>query len=618
MPSPFNDTFWSEIFSDERICIFMQIASVIGAGLSLYATRITVFALIPAIVLLGFAILLAYNSQHRLISLIIIGLFTSLILSLRFDYLPWGDPWFEYGMIRRILMYQSISPSVYPSQLPVLHVIVASVSLLSAMDPLILLKYCIPPLSVIAIVVIYWWTKDITSKETAFFAGLLLLSGTPYLHWTTQGVRETLGIALFILALYLSFRSIRDLKPGFFAVSLLLIIGLVLTHHLSALIFLGVWIVISLVFLYLVCDEQNLRRTSLIGGIITSVTILAITVWWMGRLTYEFSELSGLANSVFHSDYGIPLLLVSMVVLYLIPVLVPDKIRILKMLVQHFLIRKKIIYAFVLICSVIGCVVVLNFVLGAASFSLTYPLPMLFNGICIAILSLIGVYYFLENDRLFILAWIGLLSLALVLSMSNLVPFVDPLRLMEFLYIPLAIIAACGLSRVAQFANSGIIVSVFLTALILISIVTAFPAPVFFGQSFNPGHPLYDNRSLVIQHDPTEIFAISWLDNNNARGDINTDVAVGYAARALISSESSIVQTEYPFIRDGGYLHPAGVTSKQHYLVVLSRMTRYLEFGVQWMKEKKPLDEAALSKIEYGCNRLYDNGNAVVYSYYSL
>jgi len=47
-------------------------------------------------------------------------------------------------------------------------------------------------------------------------------------------------------------------------------------------------------------------------------------------------------------------------------------------------------------------------------------------------------------------------------------------------------------------------------------------------------------------------------------------------------------------------------------------MTRYLEFGVQWMKEKKPLDEAALSKIEYGCNRLYDNGNAVVYSYYSL
>jgi hypothetical protein len=615
MPVPSDEDRRPVFFSDECTRIIAQIASALGAGLFLYTSRITVVALLPAIVLLGVAVLLAYNSQHKLFSLITIGLFTSLILSLRFDYLPWGDPWYEYGMILRILTTQSISPSVISFQFPVLHVIVATLSLFTGVDPLLLLKYCIPPLSVIAIVVIYLWVKEISSAETAFFAGLLLLSGTPYLHWTTQGVRETLGIALFILALYISFRSIRNHKPEVLAASLLLIIGLVLTHPLSALIFLGVWIVLSLVFLYLVCKRENVRRTSLITGIITATTILAITAWWMGRLTYEFSQFSGLVNSLFHSDYGIPLLLVSMMVLYLIPVLVPDQILAFQGLVQRILIWRKIIYAVLLIGSVIGCVVVLNFVLGKSTFFLTYPLPMLFNGICIIVLCLIGLYYFLEKDRLFVVAWVAVLSSALVLSMSSLVPFVDPLRLMEFLYIPLVIISACGLSRIAQFVNSRIIVSVLLTALVLIGIVTTFPALVFFGQPFEPGHPLYDNRSLIIDHNPTEISAILWLDANKAKGEIESDVYVGYPARAIILVDSLTVQTEYTFVREAGYPHDVRTSSEQHYLIILPRMKEYLEFGGQWMKERQPLDETEFSTIESECNRLYDSGNAVIYSF---
>jgi len=614
MPIP-SGKLRPDFFSDEHTRIVVQIASVLGAGLFLYTSRITLMALIPAIILLGIAVFLAYNSRHRLFSLILIGLFTTLVLSIRFDYLPWVDPWFEYGMIRRILVYQSISPSVYPAQLPVLHVIVASLSLFTGIDPLLLLKYCIPPLSIIAIVVIYLWTKEISSAGTAFFAGMLLLSGTPYLHWTTQGVRETLGIALFILALYLSFRSIRDHKPGFLAVALLLIVGLVLTHHLSAMIFLGVWIVVSLVFLYLMCERDNVRKTSLIAGIITATTILAITAWWMGRLTYEFSEFSGLLNSLFHSEYGIPLLLVSMTILYLIPVLVPEKISALHALVQRILAGKKIIYAVVLIGSVIGCIVAINFVLGKSAFFLSYPLPMLFNGICISVLALIGLYYFLDKDRLFILVWVAVLSLALVLSMSGLVKFVDPLRLMEFLYIPLTLIAACGLSRVAQGIQCKVLVSLLLTIFVLISIVTAFPALVFFGQPFEPGHPLYDNRSLVIQHDPTEISALIWLDSKAYRGEIESDAYVGYSARAIILADSPAIQTEYTFIRKEGYPHAVGASAHQNYLVILARMKEYLEFGGQWMTEKQPLTRTEFSKIEHDCNRMYDSGNTVIYSF---
>ena len=70
--------------------------------------------LVPAVVLLGLAVFLAGYSRHRLFSIILIGLFTALILSLRFDYLTWGDPWSEYGMIQGIIAYHSLDPSVYP------------------------------------------------------------------------------------------------------------------------------------------------------------------------------------------------------------------------------------------------------------------------------------------------------------------------------------------------------------------------------------------------------------------------------------------------------------------------------------------------------------------------
>ena len=86
-----------------------------------------------------------------------------------------------------------------------------------------MLKFIIPPLSVIALYAVYRFTKNISSStKTAFFAGILLLCGTPYLHWTTQAVRETMGIALFALALYVSFTAIQSHKKQYLLLSLLL------------------------------------------------------------------------------------------------------------------------------------------------------------------------------------------------------------------------------------------------------------------------------------------------------------------------------------------------------------------------------------------------------------
>ena len=519
-------------------------------------------------------------------------------------------------MIQRILAYHSIDPSIYPIQLPVLHLIVAALSLFSDVNSLDLLKYIIPLLSVIGLYAVYRFTKEISSStKTAFFAGILLLCGTPYLHWIAQGVRETLGIALFALAFYISFTAIQSYKKQYLLLSLLLVGGLVLTHNLSSMIFFISWIAVSLVYLYLICDMKRIRTISLFSLLIALFTVIFIVVWGMVRSGYEYAEFNNLMNTIYHSDFGIILFILSLIILYLIPLIIPDKITELRSLGTRIFFWKKTIYTFFIIGTLMGSGVVLLFVLGKSGFILSYPLPMFFNGLCMVFLALIGLYYFLEIDRLHVLAWIAALALFLVLTMSAIIPFVDPLRIMEFLYIPLAIIAAFGMTRIAESIGSRWIFSIILASLVVISIITSFPSVVFWGQPFEQGHPLYDNRNWVIQHPASEILAISWLDSSRARGIIDTDAYTGYAARGIILTDSLTIQTAYPFIRENGYPHSTETDAQEHYLIILSRMTEYLEFSTQWMQEKNPLSDTDLKKINNECDLLYNNGKAKVYSF---
>jgi len=598
--------------------IALQVVSVLCAGLFLYSSRFYPIALLPVMLLIGLAVFLACYSRHRLFSILLIGIFISLVLSLRFDYLPWGDPWSEYEMVQRILAFQSLDPSVYPSQLPVIHVIVSTVSLFSGINSLDLLKYTLPPLSVIGLYAVYRFTKDISSSETAFFAGIILLCGTPYIHWTTQGVRETLGIAVFVLALYISFIAIRSHKKGYLFVSLLLIGGLTITHDLSVIMFLLAWIAISLTFLYLTCHMNMIRTTGLFSLLIASTAVIFIVAWGWGRSLYGYSQFISLINTIFHSELGIILFIASLILLYLLPLIVQDKILLLRSIVTKVLIHKNTIYAVFIAGTLVSSGVVINFILGKSSFVLNYPLPMFFNGICMIFLSLIGLYYFLEIDKLHILAWIAALVLILVLSMGNIVPFIDPLRFMEFLYIPLAIIAAFGVARIAELTSLSKILPLVLAVFVVISVATSFPPLVFWGNSFEPGHPLFDTRSWVIQHQSSEISAISWLNDYRASGVIETDVYVGYAARWTTVKNSLIVQTDQPFTLDHKWIQSAYPNVQQYYLIILSRMTKYMEFGNQWLKEKNPLFDSDLVKINNECNLLYDNGKAEIYSFSTL
>jgi hypothetical protein len=233
------------------------------------------------------------------------------------------------------------------------------------------------------------------------------------------------------------------------------------------------------------------------------------------------------------------------------------------------------------------------------------------------VLSLIGLYYFLEIDRLHVLAWILTITLCLVLSVNKILPVVDSLRLMEFLYIPLAIIAAFGITRITRLPRILKLFPLVLAVFVVICLVTSFPPVVFLEKSFEPGHPLFDTRSWVIQHKSSEISTLSWLNDSRARGFVETDAYVGYAARGIILTDGLKIQSIYPFQRAQYNSPVSDISSHQHYLLVLSRMKDYTEFGVQWMQKREPLNDADFRKINEECNILYTNGNAEVYLFFS-
>jgi hypothetical protein len=217
-------------------------------------------------------------------------------------------------------------------------------------------------------------------------------------------VRETIGLALFMLTIYVCVRAIRRENNRYLILALMLIGGVVLTHHLSMGVFLLSWLVISLTFLYLVCDIPKMRRTVMLSMGITITSVLLMVGWWSVKQGFEFAQLNVLMDSIFHSDFGILLFLVSLIIIYLIPLVIPNIIISLRSLVIQILQKKDAMYGVFIICTAICGVVVMNYLLGKSGFSLSYSLPMLFNGFCVGILSLIGLYYFLDKNRLPILA----------------------------------------------------------------------------------------------------------------------------------------------------------------------------------------------------------------------
>jgi hypothetical protein len=249
---------------------------------------------------------------------------------------------------------------------------------------------------------------------------------------------------------------------------------------------------------------------------------------------------------------------------------------------------------------------IIHFLLGKSLFILNYPLLFFFNGVIMMLLALIGLRNTLFLDKIPILSWmagLGLVFVFCILKISSLVyVVVDPLRYIEFIYPPLAIISATGFLVLT--GNLGQKYRATLLALIcLVSLVVAFPSTVFWGQVYPPSDIRHDLRALVISHPDSEIMALDHLREAGARGVLHTDLYVGYAA----------LQLENLTIDDYQRIDPARIWGEGDFVLLTDRMTKYAEFGEWLLAARSPLKNEEMSGIEENLSRVYDNGDAWIY-----
>ena len=599
---------------NEKNLIFLQIIFVLLAAISIILLGQYPIILGLFLICYGILVYTAFISKYPIISISLITGLTSLIIMLRFPYLPWGDPWYDYQMTNQILFYNTIDPSFYAAQLPIIHVLVEALAVFSKGNLLSIQKFLLPLISALTIIILYKFVKEITNKDIALVSALLLIIGTPYLHWTTQAVRESVGITFFMVALYFSYKSITTRKKEYFVVSSISIAGLVLAHHLSTAVFLIVWLAFSLTYIFCACDQKLMKEVSLISLGISLISFFFALAWWKTHLIEQYNEFETITNKLFYTDYGIIFFFLFLVALYLIPMFLCGIVQLIRKNVQKILLRKKEIYVCIAVISIVSAIFIINFVSGRSSFITNYPLVMMTNGIIMILLSLIGIYDYFDTDKLPILSWLGIIGILIILAMANIIPFVDPLRYMEFFYIPLAVVSASGFIYLARKVTSQKIVAIVLAIIMIISLLTAFPSVVFFNTAFTPGHPLYDTRSYIIAHPESEILSLEWLNKYNISGIIETDTYVGYPARALVQEKNVTWQS---YFRIGNPDDPTKAyfynLHQNYFAIITDRMKYYAEFGEDWSKNKTPLNNSEIELLNNEKNLIFDNGEVKIF-----
>lgn len=537
---------------------------------------------------------------------------SALILAFRFEYLTWGDPWFEYATILEIMKNGMLSPAYYLDQQPALHVLIAAASTYMHAEAMPLQKFLAPAFSAAGILSLYLLAREFFEEDIAIAAGLLLSVSTAYIHWISQAVTESLGISIALIAFYLSYKALKSTR--YLTAAIAVMIGLALTHHLTALIFIAWLNSFAVAYLLFVSEDGKdaLRALAL------SLFALAFPlIWWSLRLPNIYRLVVGTIDRLLPTSLPLdPVVAISIILIatYTSIGILNEPILHIRSHAHRLQRFSTPIYYGLVLSSIFSAAVALNFLLGRSFFVLNYPLQFFANGIVMVFFALIGLRGFMNAQKMPFLAWAGGISLLFLGSILKLYYFEDPLRLIEYLYPSLAVIGAYG--YVSLFRRTDKNFGAITIALIcLFSLVVAFPSTVFFGQEFPPTDPRYDARAPVIYHPASEIMAINYLKDHNAEGSLHTDRYVGYASLQLenITSDLSIDLLEGKSASSREMIDPDRFSGGEDFVLLRERMMRYAEFGEWLLEEKMPLEQEEMERLEEKTSRIYDNGEAWIY-----
>lgn len=424
---------------------------------------------------------------------------------------------------------------------PVLHILIYGFYLLG-FNALKAFLFIPQAFAVLGLVFYYAFLKRYFPIRESLAAVFFIAVFGPHIHWSSQPVRETLGLFFFPLIIW-SFDQVMNGGDKRNRAALIALISssliIIPTHHWSALMAF-IWMIFY-AFFFLDTASKSRKAYFFASGF-----FLAMVAYWM----YFFDFVFNLILSPFQKN---PLAILAAAALLIILSFV---FIILKHVDIGRLRTKKVFFI-----SLLAVLSALCFI-SAKLLPLDYPLQIWLAFSLYISLAFIGFFLVHRND---IDKFVCLSSFPLIFAISSLpyalnnqglstIPF-DPFRTLAFVIFPLSIIVALGYFKVFdRFRSLGIIL-----AIIAVFLATLIYPPIFVYHNKFSGTLFYDIRSDIRYISPG-IFSLIKQAND-----------AGFGVDSIVPEIRSFQETFYP--------------PRNKYLVLVSKSDNSLQQNFSLIKD---------------------------------
>ncbi|MFC1686015.1 hypothetical protein ACFLZZ_03260 [Nanoarchaeota archaeon] len=470
---------------------------------------------------------------YRAIALIIILAYIIRILPYLLGYpVPITDDSLrDFSQVNYIIENGQINFSNPYGSFPLLHLIVFGVSSIG-FNPLQVFLFLPQLLPAIGLLFFFLFLRRYFPVKESIIACFLIAVFPPHIHWSSQPVRETIGLFFFPLIIYLFDRTITSKinKANIWKMILLFLsfVLLIISHHWST--------VMCLIFLFSLTIFVHRDKTKKALTLIAALSLLTITYWSFAFRAFLIRLFE--THLLFILLATIP---------FIAMIIIIRNIDISKLKNSYF-------KALSLIALIITPFIAYKF----SSFS--YPLQIWIGLLVFLALFLIG--FFLNKSKntnnffkiTLIYALIFLAPIFLLLKGTSLVDFpFDSLRVVEFAIFSASIIASYGFLKIKEKVKIKYLGLVFAAILIILS-TFIYPSIFIYGNNFE-NTPFYDIRSDIRYIPPEGFELIEYANNNNYTVKSNYNVIKEYQSiffkesqkQALLITKSDLkISEKYP------------------------------------------------------------------------
>ena len=420
----------------------------------------------------------------------------------------------DFGQVKYLLENKTLN--LYDRQLgfgsfPILHLLVFFLAK-TGLAPLTVFLFIPQLLASLGILFFYLFIKKYINTGQALATIFLIAVFVPHIHWTSQPVRETIGLFFFPLIIYCADRLKNQPSIGWWLVNLITIGLMVASHHWST-IMLIIWLVgFNLIFL-------KDRRQQIIYGLLTLITAGLALIYW-----HQFFP------------RGLSLLLEPLTIAnwsWLAVIVIGGPLIILKRSkINLNRYKTKTIKTIFLATSLTTILIAAKLIAPLA-----YPLQTWLALGSLFGLTYIGFFYnhqpainnFFRLAAGYLLPWL-IIGPYLLLGEKLIAMPIDPFRTLEFIIFPLSIVAGQGLIILWRQSKLFFL----LTAATLLFLATLTYPPIFVYQSTWQHTPFYDIRSDVRYLSAATIELIDWANQH------------GFNIESIVPEARAYQQVFYP------------------------------------------------------------------------